>query len=312
VAGRSITGVGSSEARHRSAWSVEQTLKEPAVEEPINRWWHRAIAFQLIRPLEHVHVPITPNQITLLSGVAGMAASYAYYAAFERGVWLTLVGACLLFISVILDCADGMLARLRGGGTRFGMLLDGFVDFIVGIAVWYGVSYTTCNSIDAWWAWPAGILVLPTIVVHVALYDGMKNKFMAVMHPPREHPADDGPSPGRLERLFERLYRSVHGRIQRASGEGNDPSQPFDGEVDRDLFRREMAVPMRLWSWLGLGTHLAIMYVATIGAVLDPRIPFWVATIVITIGSNLLMIVALVTWKRAWRRVQRVTEEAPR
>jgi len=276
-------------------WTLGQALKDPAVEEPINRWVHRPLAFALIRPLEHLELPVTPNLITLLSGVAGLAAAACYYHALEGGAAFTLAGALLLFASVILDCADGMLARLTGAGSRFGMLLDGFVDSVVGISVWYGVSHTLCGQVHAWWAWPACVLMLPTILVHCALYDDAKNRYLRAVGPLRA--ATPRPT-SRVERALDAVYRTVYGSI--AAGT-TAPSAALG--VDRDLARRELALPMRLTAFIGLGSHLVVIYTTTLLSAIEPGLALQVMAAVLLLGLNVLMVAALVGWTRAWHRL---------
>jgi phosphatidylglycerophosphate synthase len=70
--------------------------------------------------------PITPNQVTFLSTVvaAGAAAMFAVGPGYG---WL--VAAALVFeFSFVLDCADGMLARLRKIASPLGHLLDFLMD----------------------------------------------------------------------------------------------------------------------------------------------------------------------------------------
>jgi phosphatidylglycerophosphate synthase len=290
-----LTGEVPKLSRPTQGWTLAQALKDPAVEEPINRWVHRPIAFSLIRPLEHLELPVTPNLITLLSGVAGLAAAACYYHALEGGTAFTLAGALLLFASVILDCADGMLARLTGGGSRFGMLLDGFVDTVVGISVWYGVSHTLCGQVHAWWAWPACVLILPTILVHCALYDDAKNRYLRAVGPARA--ATPGPT-GRVERALDAVYRTVYGGI--AAG---TTAPRAAARVDRHLARRELALPMRLTGFIGLGSHLVVIYTTTLLSAIDPGLALEVMAAVILFGSNAVMVFALAGWTRAWRRM---------
>lgn len=70
--------------------------------------------------------PITPNQVTFLSAIvaAGAAAMFALAPGYG---WL--VAAALVFeFSFVLDCADGMLARLRKIASPLGHLLDFLMD----------------------------------------------------------------------------------------------------------------------------------------------------------------------------------------
>lgn len=70
--------------------------------------------------------PITPNQVTFLSTVVAAGAA-ALFAAMPG--YLGLVAAALVFeLSFVLDCADGMLARLRKIASPLGHLLDFLMD----------------------------------------------------------------------------------------------------------------------------------------------------------------------------------------
>ena len=72
------------------------------------------------------NTPLTPNQVTFGSAIvaAGACAMFALLPG-----WLWLVVAALLFeFSFVLDCADGMLARLRKVASPVGHLLDFLMD----------------------------------------------------------------------------------------------------------------------------------------------------------------------------------------
>ena len=72
------------------------------------------------------NTPITPNQVTFLSAVVA-AASAAMFALLPGYGWL--VAAALVFeFSFVLDCADGMLARLRKIASPLGHLFDFLMD----------------------------------------------------------------------------------------------------------------------------------------------------------------------------------------
>src|SRR5262249_40392160 len=94
------------------------------------------VDLHLPRPIAPALLPgllasrITPNQVTLLSGVIGVAAGLLLLAARTAPAAL-LVAALLLFLSVVLDCADGQLARARGIHSNAGATLDGIADYAV-------------------------------------------------------------------------------------------------------------------------------------------------------------------------------------
>ena len=70
--------------------------------------------------------PVTPNQVTFGSAIVA-AGACAMIAALPGYAWL-VVAAFVFELSFILDCADGMLARLRKTASPLGHLLDFLMD----------------------------------------------------------------------------------------------------------------------------------------------------------------------------------------
>src|SRR5262249_1316031 len=72
------------------------------------------------------NTPITPNQLTFLSAAIATAAC-AMFACLPGWGWL-IVAASGFEVAFVLDCADGMLARLRKRASPLGHLLDFLMD----------------------------------------------------------------------------------------------------------------------------------------------------------------------------------------
>ncbi len=70
--------------------------------------------------------PITPNQVTFFSTFVA-AGACALFALCPGYPWL-VVAALIFELSFVLDCADGMLARLRKMASPLGHLLDFLMD----------------------------------------------------------------------------------------------------------------------------------------------------------------------------------------
>ncbi|PTX50641.1 phosphatidylglycerophosphate synthase [Melghirimyces profundicolus] len=93
-------------------------------------WWTvllvDPVASRLIVPTAN-HTNITPNQLSIFSFILGLTAAYCFFL----GNYAALVAGALLYhISFIIDCMDGKIARLKGTGSTFGMLLDISLDHI--------------------------------------------------------------------------------------------------------------------------------------------------------------------------------------
>jgi phosphatidylglycerophosphate synthase len=89
------------------------------------------------------NTPITPNQVTFLA--TAVCAGACAIIALTPGSWLWLGVAALVFeLSFVLDCVDGMLARLRKHASPVGHLLDFLMDELKATMV-YG-----CVTIRLW------------------------------------------------------------------------------------------------------------------------------------------------------------------
>ncbi|MEU9890230.1 CDP-alcohol phosphatidyltransferase family protein [Sphaerisporangium sp. NPDC051011] len=78
---------------------------------------------------------ITPNTLTRFSLILGMASAACF-------AWNRLVlGALLFYVSFMIDCVDGKIARLKGTGTPFGLWLDYVGDRIRVVCCAAGLAY---------------------------------------------------------------------------------------------------------------------------------------------------------------------------
>ena len=100
----------------------------------------RAAYTKLSRPLAKaaLRVGLTPDTVTII-GTAGsvLAAITLFPAGYLFAGWL------VIWFFVLADMLDGAMARERGGGTRFGAVLDATCDRISDGAVFCGLL---------WWA----------------------------------------------------------------------------------------------------------------------------------------------------------------
>lgn len=100
----------------------------------------RAAYAKLSRPAAKgaLRLGLTPDSVTIL-GTAG--AVLGALTLFPMGqLWW---GAFTVFVFVLADMLDGAMARERGGGTRFGAVLDATCDRISDGAIFCGLL---------WWA----------------------------------------------------------------------------------------------------------------------------------------------------------------
>jgi len=109
--------------------------------------WTHKIARVCILPL--VNTPVTPNHLTTLRLITGIAACGLF--AIGTTEW-NLYGGFLWILSAFLDRADGELARVGGKSSPWGHTYDYFSDvfvtalFFIGIGI--GLRNTTFWNVD--------------------------------------------------------------------------------------------------------------------------------------------------------------------
>jgi len=101
---------------------------------PVTKYFYRKFSKPIARIL--YKLKFEPNQVTLLSFLLGILSGFIFYYK------MFLFGLVILFISEILDCADGDLARLKKKVSKKGEFMDSFLDRIVEAFVFYGIILT--------------------------------------------------------------------------------------------------------------------------------------------------------------------------
>jgi len=161
------------------AAQFRQTLKNPAAEELLDLGLYRPLAFLLVKIL--ALFPVTPNQISVMSMLCGIASGIIL-AGGTSVHWI--VGGLMFALANVLDCCDGMIARLKHNGTRTGRIVDGLVDYVTNAAAYIGFAIGASKAVAA------GIMHLPfnawllmavagvSTIVHSIASDYYRNTFI--------------------------------------------------------------------------------------------------------------------------------------
>jgi phosphatidylglycerophosphate synthase len=118
----------------------------PLCQRTLERPWDARLARRLILPLKNT--PVTPNHLTTLRLVVGLAASLAFCPGTYG--WSNCA-ALLLVLSNFLDHTDGELARLTGKSSRIGHIYDLASDALITVLVFLaiGVGVAARPGVDA-------------------------------------------------------------------------------------------------------------------------------------------------------------------
>ena len=116
-------------------------------------WLHKIARFTIVRPL--VPTRVTPNHLTTVRIIAGVSAAVALGTG-QPG-W-SAAGAGLFILSMLLDRADGDLARLTGRTSPGGHTYDLFADTLCNALIFVGLGIGLRGSEFGFWAIPMGLL----------------------------------------------------------------------------------------------------------------------------------------------------------
>lgn len=257
-----------------------ETFKPRDVDELLDFYVFRRLAAYVVRAL--APTTVTPNQVTLIAGIVGTLSGPAVFYASVGPSWWLLVGAALLLASMVLDCSDGQLARIRGTSSMLGRVLDGIADMCVTTSIFVGLAFYLDVTADMGWggwsvAWAAGASTL----WHTYLYDAAKNVYLTNTKPPepggvsglvlldaiRAELADARRNREWFSVFALGFFLAHSGGQQKNYKNGLPADRPItESPEERDLYRQEHLLSMRLWSFLGLATHLFLLAVAAIAA----------------------------------------------
>ena len=157
-----------------------RVLKGPELEEIPDLLFFRPLAYLGVRLAAPTGV--TANQVTMASMFFGLLAGWLI-AHGDKSPSMLLWGAGAVLLSNVLDCMDGMLARLRGTSSPFGYALDGLGDYISVFAIMLGIGHLLSSRYEQaveWWTLTvaAGI----SLAWWSAVVDGMRVEWMRIVH----------------------------------------------------------------------------------------------------------------------------------
>ena len=150
-----------------------QVLKSREVEDPVNLWVHRPLAYAFCKLV--YGTSITPNQITLIAIGLGLLAAACWV---DGSPWAMVWGGALLWSSAIMDGADGILARAKNMQSAFGRALDGTADMLVGFATVAASIYHLAQTGASATVLVVAVAALGTTVIQLNLYDFYKELHM--------------------------------------------------------------------------------------------------------------------------------------
>ncbi|MBI4591201.1 MAG: CDP-alcohol phosphatidyltransferase family protein [Candidatus Rokubacteria bacterium] len=144
--------------------------------------WDQRLARAAVRPL--ARTAVSPNHVTALGLVVGLAAA----ALFATGSAPAAdVGAALFMLYLLIDHADGELARLTGKATPSGQRFDSLGGAVITTTLFVGLGVGLSERPLGAWALALGLAAGLANIPITAVRLQMRRRFgsQAVAHPGR-------------------------------------------------------------------------------------------------------------------------------
>ena len=272
----------------------KKSLKLVEVEEFVDLYFYRPLAFLLVKGLYSTSV--TPNQLTVISLLLGLAAG----VCLGLGPASAAIGAGLYAVSLVFDCADGQLARLKKNGTRMGRVLDGTVDYISTISAYLGIALGL--KPPAWTAgrwWMLLVAAGASNIFHSIAIDYYRTRYLNVILD-TIHGEDEDYRSFNEERTalrsagrrpVKRWAIGVYLRYLDLQKKTTVPpnTKGVNWRARREAFRAANRTMVRLWTLLGSSTQITLLVLAVLLGRLN--LFFWSMIVVLNAGAAVLYIV---------------------
>lgn len=271
-----------------------KSLKAIEVEELLDLIFFRPLAFLFV--LAVYRTSLTPNTVTVIATVVGVAAAIWMGIGSQPAL---VTAALLLVLYDVLDCSDGMLARLQQSGSRIGRILDGAADYVVTVAFYAGIGVGFASrSATPGAAWALTIVAGLSNALHSGLVDFYRNRYLDYKLKRVSVLGDDleefrqeyqalRKEKGRLgEKVLLWIYLQYSAlqrmAISRRTKTAGGP------EIPAELYLRKNTRLMRWWTFLGPTTELTLLILGCLAGRIETFL--WV---IVLCGNGLALVLKI-------------------
>lgn len=135
---------------------MEDWMKPKPTDGPVSRYINRKVSTLITKAILKSGLPLTPNQMTLISLLVSILTAYLIWAG------NLLVGGIMIQASSIIDGVDGELARAKGVSSKLGAFLDATADRVADIAIIVAVARAALSLSPAT---PESLLVISMLAL---------------------------------------------------------------------------------------------------------------------------------------------------
>ena len=248
----------------------KSSLKKIEVEESFDLYFYRPLAFLLVKAVYSTN--ITPNQLTVISMIFGVLGGICYSFGTHKAF---MFGAVLYLLYNVVDCSDGQLARLKKNGTTIGRILDGVADYVVSVALYFGIGFGYANnSSNPFLIWLLTAAAGISNAIQSGLLDYYRTRYLDYVLN-RVSILDDGLKV--FEDEFERL-KKIKGRyfdkviiwiylqysaIQQKVTNPKPEQEKIKAHINAEEYSKKNRLLIRLWTLLGPTTQWTFLIITS-------------------------------------------------
>jgi phosphatidylglycerophosphate synthase len=302
-----------------------ESLKAIESEEIFDLIIYRPLAFLFVKAT--YRIDITPNQVSVMAMIVGVLGG----VLFGIGTYGAIAaGAGCYFLSNVLDCADGQIARLKKNGSRIGRIVDGFIDYVVSIAVFLGIAASLTKGVNAGiippfaastlgltgtpagigWVWLMVVLAGASTALQAFHFDLARNNYLKYVYGKAAKLEDEirdyevekiaalkKSGPGKyIELLLINIYLR-YCKLQISSQAGK-PETP-ESSVSPEQYARVNKTLLRAWSYIGSTTHITVCVACALAGNLE------LFLLITVVPLNAIMLVMMMLQSRADLKIAR-------
>lgn len=285
------------------SFSFEKSLKPVAVEEFLDFYFYRRIAYRMVPWF--IRLGVTPNQVTTLSLISGLIASALVFKL------RFIPGAGFAILAILLDCSDGQLARLTGKVSPYGRAMDGLFDAVWITTLWLAIKtsgyFQLSGAAINWLMIPAAI----SFAVHCWRFDGVKTKYLEWADTSFREKDLDVDSALSLMKHEIKNFRFFYALLAACVAfqvyffvRGKEKKKPLEiTTAAREEIRQKLEPLIDGWSWLGESHHNTLFIGGLFLAPFSP-IPLLIAFWIILIPMNIWYFYSEIKWQKALKELK--------
>lgn len=243
----------------------KNSLKKIEAEELLDILFFRPLGFIIVKAF--YALPLTPNHYSLMAFISGLISAVFFFL--NRSSLDQTYGAIFFLLFAVLDCCDGMQARLKKNGSPLGRVIDGLVDWSINSAVYLALTFGALKEGQILYAclfFFSGV----TKAINSGVYDNQLMEYISFSEGKTDFTNNE------IEQIkielkkdlppFDRFAWKAYLFLLNQQKKKKDKDQKCEkaSVIKPEIYCRYNLLSLKLWSVVGPAVHIAVFILAFI------------------------------------------------